>query len=78
MRRVYQILAEMDKQHISFYFQSQRQPTGTKFYNISYECIKGETHMLHTLNLNEVERAVELHWGHLLPSMPTMPGLPKL
>lgn len=83
MRDLYKVFDKLNEQDISFFFQSQKQPTGTKFYNISYECPKGDTHMFHEHDLSVIEKALLIHWGHLIPctpkfSLPPLPGLPKL
>lgn len=80
MRDFYRILEKLNDQNISYLFQSQRQPRGTKFYNISYECPKGDTHLFHEHDLGVIEKALSIHWGHLLTtpsSLPLPPGFPK-
>lgn len=92
MRDFYRILEKLNDQNVSYLFQSQRQPRGTKFYNLSYECPKGDTHLFHEHDLSVIEKALSIHWGHLLTgicpapskvefmspsSLPLPPGFPK-
>lgn len=79
MRRLYQYFDKLTERRVHFCFQSHQK---REYYNLSVETPKGSREYVNGESLEEIEKALDIFWGHLLDSskptsLPTPPGFPK-
>jgi len=67
MRPLFQILALLSINKISYCFQHQGKHG---FYNISIDDPTGRPHAYHSREIDQIEQYVEVMWGHLLDEKP--------
>lgn len=73
MRDFYKLLDKFMEKQIYFDFQSH---DNTKFYNFTVKDVHGKQHYFHYDNLDQIETATKVIWGHLLVELPSIPPPP--
>jgi len=78
MDNFYSLLEKLDKNNIYFCFQLQPQPTGHKYYNLTFKDREGKNKYFSGTEFKVIEEGLKMHYGHLqnVPTLPIMPPLP--